>query len=530
MLPTSEAALLQQADCSALPTASPVPTTTRERQIRFRIGRLGMTSKFTRQFCASHALIQTNCMCSSHISKETSQTNIIPYTSLLRLPTQHNATHRPHLLQIDTQCPSNTHPRPRATHIATHIANMVRHKKDMGNKGRKGANGSKQTFAQHTHPEREDGLGGGKRPAFKAAAWDLNHCDAKRCSGKKLMRLGLMRELHVGQKHQGVVVSPKAKSIVSPADREICETYGASVVEASWNRIDEVPFGKIGGPHQRLLPYLIAANPTNYGKPWRLNCVEALAACFFICGHPEWAEGILAPFSYGSSFLEINDAPLKRYAACKDEEEVKAAETAWLAKIEAEYNDDRAKRVEMKDDMWAGGNMNHRNLNAASDSEDGEEGSDEDGDSDASSLGGIQLGGPKPGEQPKPGNLDDEEEEHDPFGLPPSDDEEEMAELRRRVLASKPFTNPSKPTDDNDAKAAPERLERGVTDMPEDSDAESGSEIAGSDDDEFDNIMNAAPVTDRAGITAAKRKKQMEKDGKLSVSFSRTEISAPYKT
>lgn len=403
---------------------------------------------------------------------------------------------------------------------------MVRHKKDFGSKGKKGSNGGKQTFAQHTHPEREGGLGGGKRPEFKAAAWDLNHCDAKRCSGKKLMRLGLMRELHVGQKHQGVVVSPKAKSIISPADREICEQYGASVVEASWNRIDEVPFGKIGGPHQRLLPYLIAANPTNYGKPWRLNCVEALAACFFICGHPEWAEGILAPFSYGSSFLEINDAPLKRYAACKDEEEVKKAEEAWLAKIENEYNEDRAEREAMKDDIWAGGNMNHRNLNAASDSE--EEGSDdEDGDSDASSLGGIQLGGPKPGEQPKPGNLDDEEEEErDPFALPPSDDEEEMAELRRRVLASKPFTNPKKPADEE--QKVPEQIQRaGPAGMPEDSDAESGSDIGGGDDDEFDNIMNAAPMTDRAGISAAKRKKQMEKDGKLSVTYSRTELSAP---
>jgi pre-rRNA-processing protein TSR3 len=412
---------------------------------------------------------------------------------------------------------------------------MVRHKKDLHNKGRKGANGTKQTFAQHTHPEREDGLGGGKRPAFKAAAWDLNHCDAKRCSGKKLMRLGLMRELHVGQKHQGIVVSPKAKSIISPADREICEQYGASVVEASWNRIDEVPFSKIGGPHQRLLPYLIAANSTNYGKPWRLNCVEALAACFYICGHPEWSEEILAPFSYGSSFLEINDAPLKRYAACKNEEEVKAAETAWLEKIENEYNEDRAKRIEMKDDMWAGGNMNHRNLNAASDSEDDGEGEgsdeDEDGDSDAGSLGGIQLGGPKPGEQPKPSDADDEEEDHDPFGLPPSDDEEEMAELRRRVLASKPFTNPSKPetNEDTDPKA-PEQLQRaGPAGLPADSDAESGSEIGDEEDDEFDNIMNAAPMTDRAGISAAKRKKQMEKEGKLSVRFGRASLGAPVK-
>lgn len=405
---------------------------------------------------------------------------------------------------------------------------MVRHKKDFGNKGKKGANG-KQTFAQHTHPERDGGLGGGKRPDFKAAAWDLNHCDAKRCSGKKLMRLGLMRELHVGQKHQGVVVSPKAKSIISPADREICEQYGASVVEASWNRIDEVPFNKIGGPHSRLLPYLIAANPTNYGKPWRLNCVEALAACFFICGHPEWAEQILAPFSYGSSFLEINDAPLKRYAACKDEEAVKKAEEAWLEKIENEYKEDRAEREAMKDDIWAGGNMNHRNINAASDSEDEDGSDDEDGDSDASSMGGIQLGGPKPGEQPKPGDPEDEEEDRDPFALPPSDDEEEMAELRRRVLASKPFTNPKKPTeDDDDVRKEPERIQRaGPAGMPADSDAESGSDIGDDDDEEFDNIMNAAPMTDRAGISAAKRKKQMEKDGKLSVTFSRTELSAP---
>ncbi|KAH9828602.1 Ribosome biogenesis protein [Teratosphaeria destructans] len=370
---------------------------------------------------------------------------------------------------------------------------MVRHRKELRGKGKGQAGGG--------------GGAAGRSAGFKAAAWDLNHCDAKRCSGKRLMRLGLMRELHVGQKHPGVVVSPKATSLISPADRPLLEQHGAAVVEASWKRID-----------------------------------EALAACFVICGHRDWADDILSTFSYGAAFLDINEAVLKRYAACKDEDEVKKAEEVWLAKIENEWKEDREEREENKDDAWRGGNMNRRRIDV-DDSDEEEKGSDDDDndsddsdDSDASSLGGIHLGGPKPGEQPTPIHGNSTEQEgvpDDPFALPPSDDEEEMAELRRRVLASKPFANPHPNSSDTD-KPLPERIRRPqdpqkpVQSIPEDSEAESGSEVEGGDED-FDNIMNAAPVTDRAGITAAQRKRAMEREGKLSVSYSRAEVKAPGK-
>jgi pre-rRNA-processing protein TSR3 len=82
---------------------------------------------------------------------------------------------------------------------------MVRHKKDFSSRGKKSAYSGRPRGPPRNADDPEGD--GAKKPAFRAACWDLGHCDAKRCSGKRLMRLGMMRELHVGQKFAGVVVS-----------------------------------------------------------------------------------------------------------------------------------------------------------------------------------------------------------------------------------------------------------------------------------------------------------------------------------
>ncbi|KAL9018692.1 MAG: hypothetical protein Q9185_004006 [Variospora sp. 1 TL-2023] len=290
--------------------------------------------------------------------------------------------------------------------------------------------------------------------------------------------------------------SPNAKTLISPLDAPLLSTHGAAVVECSWSRISEVPWPKIGGKHERLLPYLVAANPTNYGRPWRLNCAEALAATFFILGHEDWAEDVLKHFSYGKPFLQINAQVLKRYAACKDEEEVKGCEKRWLEKIEKEWKDSRDGGVGGDADAWAGGNMNMREM-MDSDDEDEQSGDGAEDDEEAGAAGGVTI--------PNIPVSDD-------------DDEEEMAELRRRVLASKPFSNPSTTTE----KAQPERTSRAPP-VTDDSEAESDVSGIGDDDTAFDNIIDATPVTDRTGIQAKQRLKGN------TVAFSRMEVGAPRK-
>ncbi|KAG5353131.1 hypothetical protein C0989_010153 [Termitomyces sp. Mn162] len=241
-----------------------------------------------------------------------------------------------------------------------------------------------QVENQSSDSDEDEGKDDDVRIEVPVAMWDFDHCDPRRCSGKKLARLNLIKELKVGSRFRGIVVSPKGKQVVSPSDREIILNGGLAVVECSWARLDDVPFGKIASPHERLLPYLLATNPTNYGKPWRLNCVEALAAAFYITGFDAYAEKLLSGFGWGGSFYQVNRIFLERYKTCSSAEEVSAMQDRIIDDLEKNWTESRRQKEEQggqTEDLLVV-NPNHQRFGDGdepppSDSDDGEADGDE---------------------------------------------------------------------------------------------------------------------------------------------------------
>jgi pre-rRNA-processing protein TSR3 len=150
-------------------------------------------------------------------------------------------------------------------------------------------------------------------------AYRDNSCDPRKCTVKKLQKAGFIRLVkkisHIPR--NTLLLDPTAEQALSPADRTV---QSITVLDCSW---DVLNTGVISSWRiRRALPFLVAANPVNFGKPCMLSSVEALAAALFILGEEQQARDILSKVSWGIRFLEVNAEPLSLYATAKDSAEI----------------------------------------------------------------------------------------------------------------------------------------------------------------------------------------------------------------
>jgi pre-rRNA-processing protein TSR3 len=171
-----------------------------------------------------------------------------------------------------------------------------------------------------------------QRRAVRISVYHAKQCDPKKCSTLKLKRFGIVRVVHrVKLLPKGaVILNPFSKKAFSPADRKRIEYKGLAAIDCSWIHADEVFELNMRGA-SRCLPYLIAANPVNYGVPTKLSTVEALAAALYIADFKQEAENLLSIFKWGSHFIHLNKEFLDAYAKAHDSSEIIKLQKSFLA-------------------------------------------------------------------------------------------------------------------------------------------------------------------------------------------------------
>ena len=168
----------------------------------------------------------------------------------------------------------------------------------------------------------------------KVTVYHAKQCDPKKCSSLKLKRHNLVRLIHraKGLPRGAVILDPFSQKAFSPADKQILFTKGLTALDCSWVHAKEV-FDMRLQLTPRCLPYLVAANPVNYGKPTKLSTVEALAAALYIAGYCDQATQLLSKFKWGLQFINLNKELLDCYLQAKDSTGVVEVQTEYLNQI-----------------------------------------------------------------------------------------------------------------------------------------------------------------------------------------------------
>jgi len=158
-------------------------------------------------------------------------------------------------------------------------------------------------------------------------AYRDNSCDPRKCTVKKLEKAGFLKIVTKISRipRNTLLLDPTAEQALSPADRFV---RSITVLDCSWVVLDTgaVRSWRI----RRALPFLMAANPVNFGKPCKLSSIEAIAAALFILGEKDRSAALLSKVNWGMRFLEVNREPLDLYADAKDSTEIIAIQSLYI--------------------------------------------------------------------------------------------------------------------------------------------------------------------------------------------------------
>ena len=157
----------------------------------------------------------------------------------------------------------------------------------------------------------------------------FDQCDPKKCTGKKMERLGLLKEIKFSRNYGGILLTPNGKKICSIEDHDIIATKGICVIDCSWAKFEEMHLD-LHKIETRSLPFMVAVNPVNFGKAYKLSCSEAFAACLYLGGFEKEARFIMDHFKWGEHFFKVNEELFNKYKGIKSQDELKQIQEKYI--------------------------------------------------------------------------------------------------------------------------------------------------------------------------------------------------------
>jgi pre-rRNA-processing protein TSR3 len=142
--------------------------------------------------------------------------------------------------------------------------------------------------------------------------------DPKKCTAAKLIKFGLAKKI-IKSKSNTVLLHPYSKKTLFNHEKSLFTSITG--IDCSWTLAEQV-FQKDFVGISRKLPPLLAGNPVNYSKINKLTTVEAIAGAAFILGNETLSKTLLEKFSWGHTFLELNQNLLHDYQNANSEDEV----------------------------------------------------------------------------------------------------------------------------------------------------------------------------------------------------------------
>ena len=170
--------------------------------------------------------------------------------------------------------------------------------------------------------------------AYPLFIFIAHQCDPKKCTGLRIIRRGLAKQIrHLRQiPRRTIILNPLAPKALSKEDQHLAQKNGIIALDCSWNKAENILSYKRNT--SRALPFLIAANPVNYGTPMKLSTAEAIASALYILERKAQAKQIMALYKWGPNFLELNNELLEAYLAQETSEQIVKVQQMFLLKYQ----------------------------------------------------------------------------------------------------------------------------------------------------------------------------------------------------